>query len=335
MAERATIAQAAQIGVETVSGTAVAAARRLGSLGFTLAPAIEVNPNRPMGQKYANLQVLGKEWTSVTMEGAPVYTELPYLFSSLVSTATVTSIMDSATPTGATRWLFNSNAFGDDAPKTFTVEQGSASHAARAAGVIISDSTLNFSRSEMTIEGEGYGKSLEDDISLTATPTQLSQIPVRPTELSVYADISAAALGTTKLTRALSGTFSLGSRYAPVWVMDATQASYVASVEAAPSLEVTLMQVADNEGMAHLTSLRAGTTRFFRFEAVGPRIYDMASGPDVHHRLRINIAAQVTDVDEPSDEDGVYAIEWTLGGVVDPTWGKAFEIEVITTTATL
>lgn len=335
MAERATIAQAAQIGVETTSGTAVAAARRLGSLGFVLAPSIETNPNRPMGQKYPNLQVLGKEWTGVTIEGAPVYTELPYLFSSLVSAATVTTIMDGATPTGATRWVFNSNAFGDDAPKTFTVEQGSASHAARAAGVIISDGTLNFSRSEMTIEGEGYGKALEDDITMTAAPTQLPQVPVRPTELSVYADLTSGGLGTTKLTRALSGSFSLGSRYSPLWVMDAAQASYVASVEAEPSLEVTLMQVADDEGMAHLTHLRAGTTRFFRFEAQGPRIYDMPSGPDIYHRLRIDVAAQVTDVDEPSDEDGVYAIEWTLGGVVDPTWGKAFEIEVITTTATL
>lgn len=332
MAERATIAQAAQIGVETVSGTAVAAARRLGSIGFTLAPAFETNPNRPMGQKYPNLHVLGKEWTGVTMEGAPAYPELPYLFSSLISAGTVTQIMDGATPTGAYRWTFNSNAFGDDAPKTFTVEQGSASHASRAAGVIISDLTLNFSRSEVTLEGEGYGKAMDDDITMTSSPTQLAQIPVRPTELSVYADSTAAALGTTKLTRALSGSFTLGSRYSPLWVMDAAQASYVASVEAEPDLECTLMQVADDEGMAHLTSLRAGTTRFFRFEAVGPTIYATTS---VKHQLRIDIAAQVSDVDEPSDEDGVYAIDWTLGGVVDPTWGKAFSVEVITTTQSL
>jgi hypothetical protein len=333
VAERATIAQTCQIGLETTPGTAVAAGKRLGSIGFTLAPTIETNPQRPMGQKYANLQILGKEWTTAAVEGAPVYTELPYLLSSVMSTATsVAQIMDGGTPTGAYTWIFDSNAFGDDSPKTYTVEQGSSVRAARAAGLILSDLTINFDRSEVTLEGEAYGKALEDGITMTASPTQLPQVPVRPTEVSVYADTTAAGLGTTKLVRALGGSFKLASRFSPLWVVDAAQASYVASVETEPDLEMTLMQVADSEGMANLTSLRAGTTRFFRIEAVGPTIY---ATTNVKHRLRIDVAAQVKDVSEPSDEDGVYAIEWTLGGVVDPTWAKALRVELITTTSAL
>lgn len=333
VAERATIAQACQIGVETVAGTPVACNKRLGSIGFNLADTAEVNPQRPMGQKYANLQILGKEWSKAKIEGAPCYTELPYFFSSLVSTAVVTQIMDTVTPTGCYKWVFDSNAFGDDAPKTFTVEQGSAVRAARSAGLIISDGSLEFSRSEVTLSGEAFGKSLSDGITMTPAPTQLPQIPVRPTEMSFYANTTAATIGTTKLSRAIKGTFELGSRYLPLWVVDAAQASYVNTVEAEPELKMTMLQVADTEGMENLVSLRAGTTRFFRFEALGPSIYVGASPQ--RHKLWIDVAAQVSDVSEPSDEDGVYAIEWTLGGVVDPTWGKAFQITVFTTTISL
>lgn len=334
MTERATIAQGVQIGVESTPGTAVAAGKRLGSIGFNLGPKPEVNAQRPMGQKYANLQILGKEWTSISIDGAPCYTELPYLFSSLVSAGTVTQYMDGATATGAYRWVFDSDPYGDDAPKTFTIEQGSAAHAGRAPGCLIVGTEFVLSRKEVSLSGDGIGALFQDDVTLTATPTRLPQVPVRPNELTFYADDAAAGLGTTKLTRAISGGFKLGNRYAPLWVVDAALPSYAATVEAEPELSATLLQVADDEGMENLTHLREGDTRFFRFEAVGPRIYD-GTVTDYFHKLTIDIAGQVSDVKEPSDEDGVYAIEWMFGGVVDPTWNKAFHIEVVTTTAAL
>jgi len=332
--ERATIAQGVQIGVESTPGTAVAAAKRLGSIGFTLAPHIETNANRPMGQKYPNLHILGQEWSTLSIEGAPAYTELPYIFASLVSAPTVTQYMDSATPTGAYRYVFDSNPFGDDAPKTFTIEQGSSARAARAAGCLITGVEIGLSRSEVSLSGDAIGALFEDGITMTSTPTQLPQVPVRPTELTFYMDDTWAGLGTTKLTRALSGSFKLDSRYGPLWVVDASKPSYVATVETEPGLEATLLQVMDAQGMENLVHLRKGETRYFRMEAVGPRIYDGAS-TDYFHKLTIDLAAQVSDVAEPSDEDGVYAIEWTLGGVTDSTSGKAFHIEVVTTTAAL
>lgn len=333
MAERSTISQAVQIGVETTPGTAVAANKRLGSIGFNLAPKVETNPQRPIGQKYANLQILGKEWSEASLEGAPCYTELPYVLSSLFSTATTTAVLDGATPTGATKWTFNSNAFGADNPKTFTVEQGSSVRAHRAANVIIAGLTFNYSREEVTLEGTAIARALEDGITLTSSPTQLPQIPVRPTECTFYLDNTAAALGTTKLTRALSASWELSSRFGPLWVVDASLPSFVTTVETEPTAQFTLMQEADAEGMANLTVMRNGTTKFMRIEAVGPTIY--TGGVTVKHQFRLDLAGQVADVGDFSDEDGVYAIEWTFGNTVDATWAKAFSAEVITTTATL
>jgi hypothetical protein len=334
VAERATIAQAAQIGVETVAGTAVACNKRLGSLGFTLAPHIETNSNRPMGQKYPNLHILGQEWSTASIDGSPVYTELPYLFASLMSTPTITEFMDSAIHTGAFKYVFDSNPFGDDAPKTFTVEQGSSVRAARSAGLLITGIEMDMSRKEVSLSGDAIASKFTDGISMTSSPTQLPQVPVRPTELTFYCDDTWAGLGGTKLTRAISANWKLDSRYGPLWVVDAAAPSYVATVETEPGLEVELVQVMDAEGMSNLTHLRAGDTRFFRFEAVGPRIYD-GTVTDYYHKMTIDMAAQVADVKEPSDEDGVYAITWTMGGVVDPTSGKAVHVEVVTTTATL
>ena len=36
-----------------------------------------------------------------------------------------------------------------------------------------------------------------------------------------------------------------------------------------------------------------------------------------------------------SDEDGIYAIEWTMQGVLDPTTNKVTEVKVVNTVGSL
>lgn len=333
MAERSTISQSGQIGVETTPGTAVAATRRLGSIGFSMAPQTEITSRRPVGQKYASLQVLGKEWTEAEIEGGPVYPELPYIFASLLAKPTVTQIMDGTTATGAYRWIFDSSTFGDDNPVTFTVEQGSAVRAHRVVNGIITDLNFDWGREEVELGGTLLAKAIEDGITLTAGAASLAQVPVKPTDLSIYLDSTAAGLGTTKLTRALSGAFSLESRFTPLWVVDRAVNSFAATLEGEPELEFSVTQMADAQGMASLNAMRNGETRFLRIEAVGPIIYNGAT--PIRHSMIIDVAGQVSEPGEFSDEDGVFAMEWTFGGVHDPAWGKALRVEVVTTLAAL
>jgi hypothetical protein len=337
VAERSAISQAVQIGVESTPGTLVAAPKRLGSMGFSIGPTIESNALRPTGTKYPTVQILGKEWTQADIDGMAVYTELPYAWSSVMSSPTVTSITDSATPTGATRWLFNSNTFGADNPKTYTVEQGDATRAHRFGNAIFTEYSWAWSRSEVSLGGSVFGKALEDAITLTPTPTLLPQVPVKPADLSVFVDTAASGLGGTRLLRTLKGEFSIGDRYNPLWVVDATQPSFVATVESEPTVEFKITQMADAAGMASLVAMRNGATRFFRLQAVGPNIYTGSGGSPlvVNHQCTIDVAGQVSDVSTFDEEDGVFAIEWTFTAVHDPTWGKAFQVEVITTTAAL
>lgn len=336
MAERSAITQAVQIGVEVTPGTAVAAPRRLGSMGWKLGPAIDSTKLRPTGTKYPLAQVLGKEWTEADLDGLAVYTELVYAFASVLSAPTVTAITDGVTPTGATRWAFTSNTFGDDAPKTLTVEQGSAFRAHRAAGMIITEYSWEWSRSGVELGGAAFGKAMQDGITLTGSPTMLPQVPVRPGDLSVYLDDASADLGDTKLLRVLKGEFVIGDRYNPLWVVDAAQTSFVSTVEGEPTLEMKMTVMADANGLASLQAMRDGETRFMRLQGVGPQIYNGADPEDdVYHQVTIDMAGQVSDVSKFDEEDGVFAIELTWTGVHDPTWGKAIAVEVITTTATL
>ena len=337
MAERSAITQSCQIGLETVPGTLVACPKRLGSMGISPGPAIDSTKLRPTGTKYPVAQILGKEWTEADLDGSAVYTELPYAWASVLSAPTVSAITDAGDPTGATRWLFTSNTYGDDAPKTFTVEQGSAFRAHRFGNGIITEYSWEWSRGEIELGGSMLGKAIEDGVTLTASPTMLPQVPVRPADLSVYMDGSSGALGTTKLLRTLKGEFTVGDRYNPLWVVDAAQTSFVSTVEGEPTVEFKMTQMADAAGMASLVAMRNGTTKFLRLQGTGPNIYTGSGGSPliVNHQCTIDMAGQVSDVSPFDEEDGVFALEWTFTAVHDPTWAKALQVEVITTTSAL
>jgi hypothetical protein len=81
--------------------------------------------------------------------------------------------------------------------------------------------------------------------------------------------------------------------------------------------------------MGLLTTMRVGSTKFLRINCVGAAVGTHT------YLLNIDTAMKVTDVSEFSDEDGVFAIEWTFEGVYDNTWGKAFNITVQNKQATL
>lgn len=333
--ERSAISQAVQVGIEAVPGTGVAATRRLGSLGVEMGVNVDIKTIRPVGQKYASSTALGKEWTEAELSGSPVYTELPYLLASLISAPTTQAITDGTVATGATRWTFDSTTFGADAPLTLTVEQGDRVRAHRAVYGLISELTMEWSREEIELDGTMLARRLQDGILLTPGATQLPQVPVRPSELSVFLDNTAAGLGTTKLGRAISGEWSIGGdRYLPVWVVDAAQDSFVGHVEGEPEVTSALSLQANAQGMESLVRMRAGGTAFIRLHAVGPVIYT-AGAVTVRHELILDTAAQVTEVEQFSEEDGIYAIGFNYTAVHDPTWARAFRATVVTTTSAL
>lgn len=164
-----------------------------------------------------------------------------------------------------------------------------------------------------------------------AAPTNIALQPILPTEVSIYlADTAAGLAGAAALTRALKASWKLGGRFNPLWTLDASQASWAAHVEGEPTMEMKLMVEADSEGMGPLTQMRTGASKFMRIQAVGPLI-----AGNYYYTLTIDMCGKVQPPSEFSDEQGVYAIEWTLTGAYDATWTKAVQIELTNTISAL
>lgn len=329
MAERSSLNQVVQIGVETTPGTAVAASKRLQSIGIEPSVSVELDTFRPSGQKFAALTTLGKEWTESALAGRGSYTEIIYPLSSVLNTAVITQ-PDAVNAPTAYKWVFTPSSTADDVPKTFTIEHGSGVRADRFSYGLVTEMGMTFNRDAIEVSGALLGRSLEDNVALTANPTLVALKPVIPTQVTVYLNDTAATIGTTKLTRAISADFNIGSRYGPVWVLDAANPSFVNHIETEPDLTCNVLLQADSQGMAQLAKLRDGATQFLRIEAIGATI-----AGTVKYRFAIDMAVKVADTGGFSDADGVYAFEVNFVGVHDSGWGKAVEVTVINEVAAL
>jgi len=164
-----------------------------------------------------------------------------------------------------------------------------------------------------------------------AAPTAIVMMPILPTEVSVYMADTYAGLPGSALTRVLKGIWKLGSRFGQLWALNAAEASWAAHIEAEPDMTLTLLMEADAEGMAVLPVLRSGASKFIRIEAVS----EVAAGTGYPYKLTLDMCGKVSEVSDFSDEDGVYAIEWTFKGAYDPTWTKAAQVELVNSVSAL
>jgi hypothetical protein len=322
MADRASIFQTVNVGVESTSGSAVVCAKKLTSM--SIEPAIKTNVEtfRPMGTKYATLTQQGKEWTEAKVSGLVTYTELVYALSSLLKPAVIT------TPSGGTtarQWLFEPSATLADAVKSLTVEQGSAERAHRFAYGLFNSLSLKFDRDKVELSGSMLGQAIEDGVTMNASPTAIALVPVMPKHVSIYlADTQAGLAGATALSRVVSCEWSLSDRFGMIWPLNAAKPSWDGHVEKEPKLAASLLMEADADGMGLLTQLRNGATKWLRIKCEGDTIEST-----IKYLLQIDQPIKITDPKDFTDSDGLFAIGWDGTGVFDSAWGKAISVTVV------
>ena len=329
MPERTSITQVTQLGVEAVKGTGVACNKLLQAISIEPAIKADVKTFRPLGAKYATIAALGKEWVEAKISGdVACYNHLAYLLSGALAYA------DPAQQgaTAAYLWTFTPAQSAEDTIKTYTIENGSSVRAGKFVYGLVRDLSLKFSREAISVEGAMLGQAYQDNSGLTGAPTAIPVQPILPTDLDVYLDDTSAGIGSTKLTRALSGEFSLTDRFGPLWAINSAVDGYAAHVETAPKAQLKLLVEADASGMGLLTAMRAGDKRYVRVKAVGPLIADT-----YYYTLQLDVCGGVSDVGEFSDEDGVYAIEWTFDIAYDSGWagGRAMQVQLTNTLTAL
>jgi hypothetical protein len=307
MAERAATSQVTQLGVETVSGTCVPAAKKLASIGFGLTPTLETRTIKPAGAKYPTQVVVGRDWTSLAVGGDAAYDDLGFICCSALCVPTKTGA-------GPYSHSFIPKISASDVVNTFTIERGEPNPLLndQVCGVQMNEMSLAFSREAVEVSGSAIGKAIVFNTTQTASPVALPLLPLLPNNVCVYVDPTSVALGTTKQLRVLSASWGIAGRYNPLFVLDCAQASYVALVEAEPEITITLNVEADTQGNALLSTYgRPGAIAYIRIECI----------KDAQHGLTIDTAAVVTGIGERGDQDGVYAYEVTFTGVAVPSWG--------------
>lgn len=329
MPERATLTQGVQLGVESTPGTSVAANKKLLSTSIETKVKADINSFRPMGTKFSTTEILGKEWAEFDIEGQGSYQDTSYLLSSCLAYSAPVQI----TTTGAYTWTFAPSSTSDDTVKTYTIEHGSSVRAHKLTNALLTEIEYDFSRDGVEIKGSGIGQKITDGITLTSTPTSIAEKPMLPTDVDVYLDTTSAGLGTTKLTRALNANIKVTDRFGPVWVLNSANTSFVSTIETEPKAEFTVMVEADSQGMGLLSDMRSTTTKFIRVSATSAD--NAGTSGSNKYSFQWDFAAKVKEIGDFSDEDGIYAIEWTFDMVHDPTWGKAMTVSCVNSLSTL
>lgn len=197
--------------------------------------------------------------------------------------------------------------------------------------IVISDHDAILS-SQITATASLTGGTTPAVAISTATVTDLGDVVVQSTDVSVALADSAATLGAASaLTNALSASWRMSDVWGQFWPLKRGE-SFSDVLDIDLTAEVKLKVLADADGMALLSKMRTGTSKFIRISAVSETNIGATSTP---YSNTIDAALKVKSVSEFSDEDGVYAIEWTFEIVHDATWGKSTEVTTVCSLAAL
>lgn len=308
MAEKATVFQGVQFGIETTPGQEVDATKQFGAVSFTPVFHHEGEGFVPLFSKYPTLVVPGKDWTEFTIDGRLTYNEIVYLLSSLFYPPGTVALESLATKTYV--WTFGSNQTTADAGKTFTVEQGDATSAWQALGVRVGGLEITVSRTEASLSGSGLGGPIDTEgVTLTANPVQIVPQVILPQAFALkVADTQADLATATALTRAFSLTWSLTDKIAQAFPIGTD----IATTEAPPTYESKLQLATDTVGLAFMSKMRSATKQWFELSATGPAI-------ETGHYYKFDLVwpAIPREVSGPDDKDSIMVAEYTLQNVYD------------------
>lgn len=326
--EIASVFKGAQFGVESTPGSGVAANKKLDSFGVTIQAQGEADTYAPVGSKLNTLTIPpGERWCTAAIDGRLTYSQAPYLLSSAIKTTTA------STPTGGTNtrlWIFDLAKNSADAVRTFTVEVGDSTRAQKFNYGFVNELNLEMSKQQALVSGSMIGRALQDDVTITAGPTEVANTPVFPHNFKVYfADTQAGLDAATALVLPFKASFKIGTRHNTLMAMDGST-SFADIVEVKPSVELSLTLAADDQGYGPLAKLTSGAKQFIRVKNEG----DTIEG-SLKYLFQIDFCGAVSKYPSQAELNGALTVEWNFIELYDSTWGKSFEVRVQNVLASL
>lgn len=320
MPENASVFNLTVLGAEGTAGIIPTMGTVIPAFGLTLNPEMTFQPIKPMGYKVPTEVAIGKNWASFTLdEGQGCFNSIVYPLSGVMGTATITA-------GSVTSWVFTPSATAADTDKTFTIQNGNSVRAIQANYGRFTSFGYEITREKMAVTGGGFAKAITEGATLAGTTKTVAIQPMLPGGFTVYADPTSGALGTTKLARLLSAKYDRGDKANPLWTVDSSNTSFVADVEVAPPIRVTIQIEHDAQAGTVYNQLLGGTRLFMRVKGTGDAIQG-GTAYTFQHDMALEAAAA------PSfdDSDGVRTMTYQYNVVYDATWAKLETVQIYNT----
>lgn len=317
MAARASVNITYQIGVETTPGTAVPANKRLPGTSFSLSPDLRTKKFRSNSYKYDTLVQLHREMTKGTFEGPLSYPEIIYPLAGLIGGVV-------STTSGASTWTFNPSSTGPDANvKNFTCEFGDSTAAMQAAYVQFNSLNITISDEEAMAKGDLFARKLTST-TLTASPTDIVQLPININEVDVFLDSTFAGIGGTKLTDPSRVEIAIAEKFLAKEVLNTAFQSFKETAEQAYSVsaKVTVENNAQTQAIYSAMVAAGLPTRYLRIKATGPAIGAAT------YLFQFDAAVKV-EAAPISDASGIHSYEFNFTAIHDATMGRAYSFKVV------
>lgn len=322
MAGRGTINRQVQIGVESTPGTPVAASKTLPTLSLYLTRTLEKKEYRSQGFKPVTADQIIKDYGTGRMSGPLDFFQVIYPLNSLVM-GVITTPGGGSTSRDHT---FTPAAAGADAFKTFTIQEGDSTAAVQMAYSIFSELTVTTNLSTAEISGSIIGRT-PVTTTLTGAPTAISLLPVNIREIDLFIDPTFAAIGTTKVTDAISATFSISTKYALKWVLNTAETSFKDIVETPPALTFSFETEHNAQSRTLYDAISANPTRYLRLKATGSIIEGA-----IPHKFQLDVGVHITAT-EQTDSEGVWGYRYDCMPIYTTTFPGAWAA-VVTNTIT-
>jgi len=324
---RASVNILTQLGAETTPGTAVPCDKKLPGLTINLSPSNTTKFYRPSGKKYLNTGVLQKVSARGNYKGPLSFTEIIYPLSGYIGSADPTAIPS----TSAKQWDFLPSDTGPESNKSFTWQEGDASAAQQAAYVVFNSVKINLTRDSGEISGTCFSQPIDESATLTASPTDVSQMPVSGNTIDFYIDSTFGGIGGTKMTDPYELDIDLPEKFVEKWPVNSSNASWKEPVEKAtePSGYIILENNAQTRTLIAAMKQNQLPTYYLRFKCTGIAIGTSA------YLLQGDFAIKYEDHEKLQDQGGVYGYKLKFKIVDDSTMGRPYSFRVINTQASL
>jgi hypothetical protein len=273
MPERPIVFEAAKLVVETTPGTALTPNRKLQAIGISVPTPIQPQQEIFQVGGLAAVDVVNQKGHAQAAVGGPMsFEEMIWMLASLLETPTI------ITPAGATTArdvIFRPKQSGsDDAFKTFTAEIGSDDFASLMAYALLTSGGLTLAGNGNSFEGQMIGRLVNESATPTTTGlTDISLVPLSPSDNNHYIASSVAGLSAGILDRVLSAQIAFGTRRSPLFVQKSADTSFSAILAQRNAETLATLEMMHNStSIGYLTNLRSRDLLYYRFKNTGPLI---------------------------------------------------------------